>query len=48
MAYDILVNGEDVSNMAVKYAPKVTKKYNKANCEQLNITVPDGYEAIEE
>lgn len=48
MAYDILVNGEDVSNMAVKYAPKVTKKYNKANCEQLNITVPDDYEAIEE
>ena len=26
----------------------VTKKYNKANCEALGITVPDDYVAIEE
>ncbi len=25
-----------------------TKKYNAANCEALNITVPDDYEAISE
>ena len=26
----------------------VTKKYNKANCEALGITVPDDYVVIEE
>ena len=46
MAYDILVNGADVSTMPVQFAPEVTKKYNAANCEALNITVPDDYEAI--
>lgn len=48
MAYDILVNGADVSTMAVKYAPNVTKEYNAANCEALAITVPDDYTAIAE
>ena len=47
MAYDILVNGSDVSTMEVQYAPNVTKKYNKANCDTLGITIPDGYEEIE-
>lgn len=47
MAYEILVNGADVSTMPVEFAPQVTKKYNAANCEALGITVPDGYEAIE-
>ncbi len=46
MACDILVNGADISTMAVKSAPEVVKKYNAANCEALNITVPDGYEAV--
>lgn len=46
MAYDILVNGADISTMAVKSAPEVVKKYNAANCEALGITVPEGYEAI--
>ena len=31
-----------------KKVAKVTKKYNKANCEALGITVPDDYVAIEE
>ena len=48
MAYDILVNGADVSTMAVQTAPNVTKKYNAANAEALGITIPDGYEAIAE
>ena len=48
MAYDILVNGADVTTMAVQTAPSVTKKYNAANCEALGITVPDDYEAISE
>lgn len=46
MAYEIMVNGADVSAMPIEFAPKVTKKYNAANCEALNITVPEGYEAI--
>jgi len=47
MAYDILVNGADVSTMEIQFAPEVTKKYNAANCEALNITVPEDYVAIE-
>ncbi len=47
MAYDVLVNGADVSTMEIQFAPTFTKKYNKANCEALGITVPDGYEPIE-
>lgn len=48
MAYDILVNGADVATMEIESAPNVTKMYNPDLCEALNITVPDGYEAIEE
>ena len=47
MAYEILVNGADVSTMAVEYAPQVVKKYNAANCEKLGVSVPDSYEAVE-
>ena len=47
MAYEILVNGADVSQTAVEFAPNVTMKYNAANCEALGITVPDDYVAIE-
>lgn len=47
MAYDILVNGADVSAMEIQFAPNVTKKYNADICSQLGITVPDGYVAIE-
>lgn len=46
MAYDVLVNGADISTMEIQYAPTVTKEYNAAICEQLNITVPDDYVAI--
>ncbi len=47
MAYEILVNGADVSTMPIEYSETVTKKYNATNCETLGITPPDGYEAIE-
>ena len=47
MAYDILVNGADVSTMEIQYAPQVTKKYNAANCEALGVTVPEDYVVIE-
>lgn len=47
MAYEILVNGADVSAMPIEYAPQVAKKYNAANCAELGITIPEGYEVIE-
>jgi putative ABC transport system substrate-binding protein len=47
MAYEILVNGADPSAMEIEFAPEVTKEYNAAICEKLNITVPDDYVAIE-
>lgn len=47
MAYEILVNGADITTMDINYAPNVVKKYNVANCEALGITVPEGYEPIE-
>jgi putative ABC transport system substrate-binding protein len=47
MAYDILVNGADITTMEIAYAPNVTKEYNADICEQLGITVPDDYVAIE-
>jgi putative ABC transport system substrate-binding protein len=47
MAYDILANGADVSTMEVQYAPNVTKEYNASVCEQLGLTMPDDYVAIE-
>lgn len=47
MAYEILVNGADVSAMPIEFAPTVTKKYNEANCTALGISVPDDYVVIE-
>ena len=48
MAYDILVNGADITTMEIETAPNVTKMYNPTICEELGIKVPDEYEAIEE
>ncbi len=48
MAYEILVNGADVSTMEIRFAPQVVKKYNAGLCEALDIAVPDDYEAIAE
>lgn len=47
MAYDVLVNGADVSTMEIAFAPNFTKKYNAANCAELGITVPEGYTPID-
>ena len=46
MAFEILANGADVSDMEIQYAPQFTKEFNAANCEALNITVPEDYVAI--
>ena len=47
MAYEILVNGADVSTMPIEYAPQFTPKYNPDMCEALGLTPPEGYTAIE-
>ena len=47
MAYEILVNGADVSTMPIAYAPEVTKKYNAENAAALNVAIPEDYVAID-
>ena len=42
MAYNILVNGEDITKMKVEAAPKVTKEYIKDRCDTYGIKDPDG------
>lgn len=46
MAAKILKGESKISEMPIEYAPQFTKKYNKAICNDLGITVPDGYAAI--
>ena len=46
MAAQILKGEANISDMAVQFAPQVTKMYNVANCEALGITIPEGYEPI--
>ena len=46
MAVKILKGESDVSDMPIEYTD-VTKKYNKAICDDLGLTVPEGYEEIE-
>lgn len=46
MAAQILTGAADISTMPVSYT-SVTKKYNADICEDLGITVPEGYQVIE-
>ncbi len=46
MAYEILVNGADISTMPVRFAASSSKQYNAANCELLGITVPSDYSPL--
>ncbi len=46
MAAKILKGESKISEMPIEYAPEFKKKYNKAICDELGITIPDGYEAI--
>jgi putative ABC transport system substrate-binding protein len=48
MAAKILTGESNVSEMPIEYAPQFTKEYNKTICDQLGITVPDDYVAIEQ
>lgn len=47
MAFDILANGADVSQMPIQYAPQFVKKVNAANLEALGLSMPEGYVAID-
>lgn len=47
MAYDILVNGADVSTMPIGYAASPAKKYNPDYAATIGFEMPKGYEAIE-
>lgn len=48
MAAEILTGEANISEMAIAYDPNPVKKYNKEICEELGITVPEGYKAIGE
>ena len=45
-AVKILKGEADISTMPIEYTD-VTKKYNKAVCDDLGLTAPEGYEEIE-
>lgn len=47
MAYEILVNGADITKMEIEYAPQVTKRYNKDIADKFNLEMPAEYEAID-
>ncbi len=47
MAYDILVNGADVSTMPIGYAASPAKKYNPDYAATIGFEMQEGYEAIE-
>ena len=46
MAVRILAEGADISTMPIEYAPNFTKQYNADIAAELNVTIPEGYEAI--
>lgn len=46
MAYRVLAESADVSQMPIEYAPNFTKLYNEEICHDLGITPPEGYAAI--
>lgn len=47
MAAKILTGEADISEMAIEYDPEPQLKYNPTICEELGITPPDGYQAME-
>ena len=46
MAFEVLCEGADISQMAIRYAPTTAKKYNAELCAALGLTMPADYEAI--
>ena len=43
MAYDILVNGADITTMDIQFDPNPVKEYNEEICNELGIAIPAGY-----
>ncbi|MDO4493599.1 MAG: ABC transporter substrate-binding protein [Clostridia bacterium] len=48
MAVKVLKGEANVAEMPVSFAANVTKKFNRANAEQLGVAIPEGYVAIGE
>ena len=46
MAYDVLVNGADISTLDVQSAATAVKMYNESVCQQLGLTMPEDYSPI--
>lgn len=46
MAYEILVNGADITTMEIATAAKFTKEYNKSVADELGFTAPADYTPI--
>lgn len=46
MAIKILKGEADITQMPIEYAPQFTKMYNKAICDDLGLTPPEGYTPI--
>ena len=47
MAAEILANGADISKMPIQYDENYKKMYNKEICDELGITIPEGYSLLE-
>ena len=47
MAVRILTGEADIAEMDIQYDTTVEKMYNAANCEALNLTMPEDYQPIE-
>ena len=47
MAYEVLVNGADVSTMPIRFSPTFAKQYNPELCALLGMEIPEGFEAIQ-
>ena len=43
MAVEILKDGKDISTMPIAYDEHPVKKFNKAICQELGVTVPESY-----
>jgi putative ABC transport system substrate-binding protein len=48
MAAKVLKGEAKIGEMAIEYASAPTAKYNKEICQELGLTVPEGYVAIGE
>jgi len=46
MAYEILVNGADISTMKIQYSPSITYEYMADRAAKLGVKIPDTYTAI--